>query len=147
ILRDEELAGMMPAASVAAPVTVSNVGKTGLFAGFGAMPGALGQSVELIVGHVEKRPQGTGWRYKPVDTVVIGCTADHRVIDGTHAGEAMRRLREMLSPTGVEAILARPDTLSEAETARVVQAHEQMAVLLSCKAPWWLGWLCHLMKK
>jgi hypothetical protein len=147
VLRDEELAGMMPAGSVAAPVTVSNVGKTGLHAGFGAMPGALGQSLEIIVGRVEKKPQWTGWRYKPVDTVVIGCTADHRVIDGTHAGEAMRRLREALSPAGVREILDRPDTLTRDELAKLAKAQGQGAMLLACKAPWWLGWLCYLFKK
>lgn len=149
ILRDEELMQMVPPETVVCPVTVSNVGKAGLFAGFGAMPGALGQSVEIILGRVEKRPQWRRWRYKPVDTVVIGATADHRVIDGTHAGEAVRRLREALSPAGVREILARPDTLpAGADVPReLVATQEKAMMILSCKAPFWLGWLCWLFKK
>lgn len=148
ILRDEELMRMVPPETVVCPVTVSNVGKAGLFAGFGAMPGALGQSVEIIVGRVEKRPVWRRWRYKPVDSVIIGCTADHRVIDGTHAAEGMRRLREALSPQGVREILARPDTLlSDADAAKMSSAVTRAQLMLSCKAPWWLGWLCWLFKK
>ena len=148
ILRDEELMRMVPPETIVCPVTISNVGKAGLYAGFGALPGALGQSVELIVGRVEKRPVWRRWRYKPVDTVILGATADHRVIDGTHAAEAMRRLREALSPEGVREILARPDTLaSDAEAAAAASGFQKAQLMLSCKAPWWLGWLCWLFKK
>lgn len=148
ILEDEELMSMVPPETVVCPVTVSNVGKTGLHAGFGALPGALGQSVEIILGRVEKRPVWKLWRYKPADCVVVGATADHRVIDGPHAGEALRRIEEALSPEGVKEILARPDTITE-ETipARFLAAQERTALLLSCKAPFWLGWLCWLFKK
>ena len=149
VLRDEELMRMVPPETVTCPVTISNVGKMGLYAGFGAMPGALGQSVEMIVGRIEKRPQWRGWRYKPTDTVILGCTADHRVVDGTHAAEGMRRLREALSPEGVAEILARPDTLPEGASVppQAMAAFERSALALSCKAPFWLGWLCWLLKK
>ncbi|HLE96842.1 MAG TPA: 2-oxo acid dehydrogenase subunit E2 [Candidatus Thermoplasmatota archaeon] len=152
VLRDEELMRMMPPSIVPCAVTVSNVGRAGLVAGFGAMPGALGQSVELIVGQIEQKPQWTGWRYAPRDTLVLGCSADHRVVDGPHAAETMRRLREALSPEGVRGILARPDTLpSDADhEAGLVAAGltaQQGALLMSCKAPWWLGWMCWLFKK
>lgn len=148
ILRDEELMSMVPPETVVCPVTVSNVGKAGLVAGFGAMPGALGQSVEVIIGRIEKRPVWKRWRYKPVDSVIIGCTADHRVIDGTHAAEAMRRIREALSPDGVRDILDRPDTLAtDADAHKAVATLQRAQLMLSCKAPWWLGWLCWLFKK
>lgn len=148
ILEDEELMSMVPPETVVCPVTVSNVGKTGLHAGFGALPGALGQSVEIILGRVEKRPVWKVWRYKPADCVTIGATADHRVIDGPHAGEALRRIELALSPEGVKEILARPDTLvDEKLPARLFAAQERTALLLSCKAPFWLGWLCWLFKK
>lgn len=148
ILRDEELMGMVPPETVVCPVTISNVGKAGLYAGFGAMPGALGQSVELIIGRREKRPQWTGWRYKPVDTVILGCTADHRVIDGPHAAEAIRRIRDALSPESVREILARPDTITSAEIPEsLLGMQEKAQLILSCKAPFWLGWLCWLFKK
>lgn len=148
ILKDEELMRMVPPETVTCPVTVSNVGKAGLYAGFGAMPGALGQSVEVIVGRVEKRPQWRGWRYKPTDTLVVGFTADHRVVDGTHCAEAMRRFREALSPEGVDELLRRPDTLKAGDVPReAMAAFERGALALSCKAPFWLGWLCWLFKK
>jgi hypothetical protein len=148
ILRDEELMRMVPPETVTCPVTISNVGKAGLYAGFGAMPGALGQSLEVIVGRIEKRPVWNGWRYKPVDTVILGCTADHRVLDGTHAAEGMRRLREALSPEGVRELMARPDTLGPGDPAgQAFSGMERVQVALSCKAPFWLGWLCWLFKK
>lgn len=149
ILRDEELMGMVPPETVVCPVTISNVGKAGLYAGFGAMPGALGQSVELIIGRREKRPQWTGWRYKPVDTIILGCTADHRVIDGPHAAEAMSRIREALSPAGVREILARADTIPAGSEVpeELLGMQEKAHLILSCKAPFWLGWLCWLFKK
>ncbi|HWH09311.1 MAG TPA: 2-oxo acid dehydrogenase subunit E2, partial [Candidatus Thermoplasmatota archaeon] len=118
VLRDEELMAFVPPGTVAAPVTVSNVGKAGLYAGWGAMPGALGQSLEVVIGRVEKRPQWTGWRYKPVDTVVVCFSADHRVFDGQHVAEAMARFREAMSPAGVRELLDRPDTLTEADVGR-----------------------------
>lgn len=148
ILKDEELMAMVPPETVTCPVTVSNVGKAGLHAGFGAMPGALGQSIEVIVGRVEKRPVWRTWRYKPTDVVTLGATADHRVIDGTHAAEAMRRLEAALSPQGVDEIYARRDTLTDAEVpAKVASAMQAAQVVFSCKAPFWLGWLCWLFKK
>ena len=147
VLRDEELMAFVPPGTVAAPVTVSNVGKAGLYAGWGAMPGALGQSLEVIIGRVEKRPQWTGWRYKPVDTVTICFSADHRVFDGQHVAEAMQRFRDAMRPQGVRELLARPDTLGEEEAARVATGAQQAQLLLSCKAPFWAGWLCWLFKK
>lgn len=150
VLRDDELMGMVPPEMVTCPVTVANTGRAGLFAGFGATP-AFGQSVEIVIGRVDQRPQWRGWRYKPTATVVLGCSADHRVIDGVHSGEAMKRLEAALSPAGVKEIRARPDTLP----ADDAKAAEQLAgvsgqraeLLLSCKAPFWLGWLCWLFKK
>lgn len=135
---------MVPPDAVVCPVTVRNVGKAGLVAGFGAMPGALGQSVEIIVGRIEKKPVWRGWRYKPTEVVTICCGADHRVIDGPHAAEAMRRIREALSPAGVRELIARSDTLTSPEAAaRVAGFSMQRAqLMLSCKAPWWLAWLC-----
>jgi len=147
VLRDEELMAFVPPGTVAAPVTVSNVGKAGLYAGWGAMPGALGQSLEVVIGRVEKRPQWTGWRYKPVDTVVVCFSADHRVFDGQHVAEAMARFREAMSPAGVRELLDRPDTLTEADVGRAATAAQQAQLLLSCKAPFWAGWLCWLFKK
>lgn len=147
VLRDEELMAFVPPGTVAAPVTVSNVGKAGLYAGWGAMPGALGQSLEVIIGRVEKRPQWTGWRYKPVDTVTICFSADHRVFDGQHVAEAMQRFRDAMSPQGVRELMARPDTLGEEDAARVATTAQQAQLLLSCKAPFWAGWLCWLFKK
>jgi hypothetical protein len=147
VLRDEELMALLPASAVMAPVTVSNVGKQGLYAGFGSMPGALGQSVELVVGRIEKRPVWRGWRYKPTPTVIVGCSADHRVFDGMHTSEAMRRFREALSPEGVREILARPDTLEGDDVKAATNAYEHAQLVLACKAPFWLGWLCWLYKK
>lgn len=150
VLRDEELMGMMPPEMVTCPVTVANTGRSGLFAGFGATP-AFGQSVEIVIGRVDKKPQWRTWRYKPTATVVLGCSADHRVIDGVHAGEAMKRLEAALSPAGVAEIRARADTLPADETAAAAQlagvAGQRAELLLSCKAPFWLGWLCWLFKK
>lgn len=147
VLRDEELMSFVPPGSVMAPVTVSNVGRAGLHAGFGAMPGALGQSLEVIIGRVEPKPQWRTWRYKPTDTVVIGFSADHRLFDGLHVAEAMERFRVAMSPEGVRALHARKDTLDEAAAADVATATQQAQLLLSCKAPFWLGWLCWLFKK
>ncbi len=59
VLRDAGLMRLIPPETVTCPVTISNVGKAGLSAGFGAMPGALGQSVEIIIGRIEKNPNGT----------------------------------------------------------------------------------------
>lgn len=146
ILRDEELMGMMPPGQVAAPVTISNVGKQGLYAGFGSMPG-LGQSVELVIGRVEKRPQWRTWRYKPVDTVIIGASADHRVFDGLHTSEAMRRFLDGMTSEGVREIMNRPDTLTDVEVEAASRAAATGQVLLSCKLPFWLGWLCWMFKK
>lgn len=147
ILRDEELMAFMPPGMVQAPVTVSSVGKAGLYAGFGAMPGALGQSLEVIIGRIEKRPQWTGWRYKPVDTVIIGFSADHRLFDGQHVAEAMHRFREAMGRENVRALMTREDTLTMEDAKRAVGATQQAQLLLSCKAPFWLGWLCWLFKK
>lgn len=153
ILRDDELMAMLPPGTVAAPVTLSNVGQAGLVAGVGAMPGALGQSVELIMGRVEERPRWDGERYVPGRATTIGASADHRVIDGGHAAVAMARIEEALSEEGVQAILAREDTLGEDEDLAEVAlaeagvSHQQVQVLMSCKLPFWLGWLCWLFKK
>ncbi len=153
VLRDEELMGMIPAETVTCPVTVSNVGRAGLSAGVGAMPGALGQSVEIIAGRVEKKPVWHGWRYKPTDSLTLGCSADHRLIDGPHAAEAINRLERALSAEGVAEIRARPDTIpADADLgARALEnigiSHERGVLLLSCKLPWWLGWMCWLFKK
>ncbi|MHB8586957.1 MAG: 2-oxo acid dehydrogenase subunit E2 [Thermoplasmatota archaeon] len=148
ILRDEELMAMIPPESVSCAVTVSNVGRAGLAAGFGAMPGAMGQSVEFIIGQAEDRPVWRGWRYKPTPSVVVGCSADHRVIDGPHAAEAMRRLRSALSKEGVREIMGRPDTVQSDEQVRqMTDGHAAALILFACKAPWWLGWLCWLQKK
>lgn len=153
ILRDDELMSMIPPESVTCPVTISNVGRAGLQAGFGSMPGALGQSVELIMGRVEKRPQWTGFRYKPVDTVTIGAGADHRVVDGNHCAEAMKRIQAALGPENVRKILLRADTLgpddevsAALERATGISA-DSARVMMSCKLPVWLGWLCWMFKK
>lgn len=142
ILRDEELVQLLPPSMVAAPVTVSNVGKAGLHAGFGAMPGALGQSLEIVIGRIEKRPQWRTWRYKPTETVTLGFGCDHRVIDGIHAAQAMRRLEDALSPAGVERLFARPDTLTAPDAvAAAAMPFANARLLMACKGPAWLCWL------
>ncbi len=153
VLRDDELMALVPPEVVPAPVTISNVGRSGMIAGVGAMPGALGQSVELIAGREEKRPVWDGERYVPADRVTLGASADHRVIDGHHAGEAMARLQDALDEEGTQEIMAREDTVpSDAPlddvlmgTAGTSQHHARL--LLSCKAPFWIGWICWLFKK
>lgn len=153
VLRDEELMGMVPPETVAAPVTVSNVGGAGLVAGVGAMPGALGQSVELVLGREEQRPVWDGERYVPGDALTVGASADHRVVDGHHAGRAMDRVRQALSEEGVSRILNREDTippdadLADADLGQLGMTHQQAQVLMSCKGPFWMGWLCWLFKK
>lgn len=153
VLRDEELMGMVPPETVAAPVTVSNAGPSGMVAGFGAMPGALGQSVELVLGRVQQRPSWNGERYVPADHLTVGASADHRVIDGHHAGQAMDRIQQALDEDGVERILEREDTIPEdADLADVAlspvgMGRQQVEVMMSCKLPFWLGWLCWLFKK
>lgn len=153
VLRDEEVMGMVPPETVVAPVTISNVGPAGLVAGVGAMPGALGQSVELILGRAEQRPVWDGERYIPGEVATIGASADHRVVDGGHSAQAMARLRDALSEPGVEQIMAREDTvpgdanLDEVTLGTVGATQQQATLLLSCKAPFWLGWICWLFKK
>lgn len=153
VLRDDDLMSMVPPEIVASPVTVSNVGPAGLAAGVGAMPGAFGQSVEVIVGREEEQPVWDGERYVPGQAVTIGASADHRVIDGIHAGQAMERIEAALSDDGVEQIRDREDTLpADADLADVALAQagmnqQQAQLMLSCKAPFWLGWLCWLFKK
>lgn len=153
VLRDGELMAMVPPETVTCPVTVSNVGRAGLQGGFGAMPGALGQSVEFAMGRIDKRPHWNGWRYKPADTVTIGAGADHRVVDGPHCAEAMRRIADALSPEGARELLLRPDTLGPDEDvqAAIEEATgfttEQGRIMMSCKLPVWLGWLCWMFKK
>lgn len=153
ILTDKELMDMVPPESVTCPVTVSNLGRAGLMAGFGSMPGSLGQSVELVIGRVEKRPVWTGWRYAPRDVVTLAAGADHRVVDGNHCAEAIRRIDAALGPQSVRRILARPDTLEpetevEEQVLGALGITQQSAqVFASCKLPFWLGWMCWLFKK
>jgi hypothetical protein len=153
VLRDEELMSMVPPETVAAPVTVANSGPSGMVAGFGAMPGALGQSVEFVLGRIEQRPSWNGDRYVPADHVTVGCSADHRVIDGHHAGRTMDRLQTALSEDAVDEILTRDDTipadadLGDVALSPVGMGTQQVELMMSCKLPFWLGWMCWLFKK
>lgn len=158
-LDDEELMRMVPPEAVVAPVSFTNVGRAGLHAGFGAMPGHMGTSVEVIMGRIERRPVWTGWRYAPKDVVTLGFSADHRVMDGHHVGHGMKILGSNLSKKGVKEILARPDTLPSPEgdvvsgepssdapalaAAGLLGAEaERMRIAFAAKCPWWLPWKC-----
>ncbi len=62
----------------------------------------------------------------------------------------MELLRNALTPQTINEILTRPDTLPENLDTPLGQAgltHANQQLLLSCKAPFWLGWTCWLFKK
>lgn len=105
-----ELASLMPAA-VRHSVTISNVGKSGLTTGSGALS-PFGPTTDISIGERRRLPLWRLLMYWPAWHVHLGCVQDHRVLDGQDAGLAMTLVRDQLVRREVRALLSAPDTIT-----------------------------------
>ena len=75
---------------------VSNVGGFGIANGLAPLVPATRVPVVLLLGEVTDRPVVREGRIEVAPCMTIGCTFDHRVIDGYHAGNMARVVRQCL---------------------------------------------------
>jgi pyruvate/2-oxoglutarate dehydrogenase complex dihydrolipoamide acyltransferase (E2) component len=75
---------------------VSNVGMFGLSFGLAPLVPFSRAPIVVLVGEVQNRPWADGERVIARPTLVLGCTFDHRFIDGAQAGKIARVFREAL---------------------------------------------------
>ncbi len=76
---------------------VSNIGTFGLKHGFGPLVPMTRTPIVVLVGEVEDRPAVKDGQLTIRPTMTLGCTFDHRVIDGAHAGKIVAVMREVLA--------------------------------------------------
>jgi pyruvate dehydrogenase E2 component (dihydrolipoamide acetyltransferase) len=76
---------------------VTNVGMLGLSNGLAPIFPPTHSPLMLAVGEVEQKPAVVGGRVVPRPRLTIGCTADHRYIDGLGASHMAARFRELMA--------------------------------------------------
>lgn len=76
---------------------VTNVGMLGLSKGFAPIYPPSRCPLVIAVGEVRSEPMVVGKKVMPRPRLVIGCTVDHRFIDGLGAARLARRFRELLN--------------------------------------------------
>jgi pyruvate dehydrogenase E2 component (dihydrolipoamide acetyltransferase) len=76
---------------------VSNIGTFGLKHGFGPLVPMTRTPIVVLVGEVEDRPAVKDGQLAIRPMMTLGCTFDHRVIDGAHAGKIVAVMREVLA--------------------------------------------------
>ena len=76
---------------------VSNIGTFGLKHGFGPLVPMTRTPIVVLVGEVEDRPAVKDGQLTIRPMMTLGCTFDHRVIDGAHAGKIVAVMREVLA--------------------------------------------------
>jgi hypothetical protein len=81
---------------------VSNVGSFGIANGLAPLVPATRVPVVLLLGEVADRPVARDGRVDVAPCMTIGCTFDHRVIDGYQAGKMARVVRHCLENPFVE---------------------------------------------
>jgi pyruvate/2-oxoglutarate dehydrogenase complex dihydrolipoamide acyltransferase (E2) component len=81
---------------------VSNVGSFGIANGLAPLVPATRAPVVLLLGEVADRPVVHNGRVEVAPCMTIGCTFDHRVIDGYQAGKMARVVRQCLENPFVE---------------------------------------------
>jgi pyruvate/2-oxoglutarate dehydrogenase complex dihydrolipoamide acyltransferase (E2) component len=81
---------------------VSNVGSFGIANGLAPLVPATRVPVVLLLGEVAERPVVRDGRIEVAPCMTIGCTFDHRVIDGYQAGRMARVVRQCLENPFVE---------------------------------------------
>jgi pyruvate dehydrogenase E2 component (dihydrolipoamide acetyltransferase) len=52
--------------------------------------------IVVLVGEIQKRPWVDGDRLVVAPVVLLGCTFDHRLIDGAHGGKMAALLRQVV---------------------------------------------------
>jgi hypothetical protein len=97
---------------------VSNVGSFGIANGLAPLVPATRVPVVLLLGEVEERPVARAGRVEVAPCMTIGCTFDHRVIDGYQAGKMARVVRQCLENPFVE--LGLPSRSSSADDRLVL---------------------------
>lgn len=80
---------------------VSNVGTLGLDEGFLAPVPFARVPVYLAVGAVREAPMVVDGAVEVRPQIVLVATADHRLVDGAHAGRIVQRMREILADPSV----------------------------------------------
>jgi pyruvate dehydrogenase E2 component (dihydrolipoamide acetyltransferase) len=75
---------------------VSNVGSFGIANGLAPLVPATRVPVVLLLGEVAERPVVRDGRVEVAPCLTIGCTFDHRVIDGYQAGKMARVVRQCI---------------------------------------------------
>jgi pyruvate dehydrogenase E2 component (dihydrolipoamide acetyltransferase) len=65
--------------------------------GFGPLVPMTRTPIVVLVGEVEDRPAVKDGQLTIRPTMTLGCTFDHRVIDGAHAGKIVAVMREVLA--------------------------------------------------
>lgn len=76
---------------------VSNVGSLGLDEGFLAPVPFARVPLYVSIGAVREEPVAVGGVVEVRPTLVIGATADHRLVDGAHAGKIVGLVRELMA--------------------------------------------------
>lgn len=78
-------------------VVVTNVGMLGLSNGFAPIFPPSRCPLVISVGEVRTEPMVVGKKVVPRPRMVLGCTVDHRFIDGLGAARMAKRFRELLN--------------------------------------------------
>jgi len=116
---------------------VSNVGGFGIANGLAPLVPATRVPVVLLLGEVADRPVVRSGSVEVAPCMTIGCTFDHRVIDGYQAGKMARIVRQCLenpfvelglpnqsSSIGDRLVLDQPDTNDTDRTGSAYKAHK-----------------------
>lgn len=77
-------------------VVITNVGMLGLSNGFAPIFPPSRCPMVLSVGEVRQEPMVVDGKVEPRPRLVIGCTVDHRFIDGLGAAKMAKRFRDLL---------------------------------------------------
>lgn len=78
-------------------VVITNVGMLGLSNGFAPIFPPSRCPLVISVGEVRSEPMVVGKKVLPRPRMVLGCTVDHRFIDGLGAARMAKRFRELLN--------------------------------------------------
>lgn len=93
---------------------VSNVGSFGIANGLAPLVPATRVPVVLLLGEIAERPVARQGRVEVSPCLTIGCTFDHRVIDGYQAGKMARVVRQCLeNPFAELGLPSRPSSTAD----------------------------------
>jgi pyruvate/2-oxoglutarate dehydrogenase complex dihydrolipoamide acyltransferase (E2) component len=75
---------------------VSNIGTFGLTFGLGPLVPMTRTPIVILVGEIRDRPWVVDGQLAVRPAITLGCTFDHRFIDGAHAGKLVKVIRAIL---------------------------------------------------